>query len=257
MDTRELWFRVSGEGGSTVTPKKSVRKGTYEFKSSSLVEIRKRLNVSQAAMAELLGVPPNTLSRWETGTTVPDADYLALIYSVAREHNVTPTFFSIRREPQDTRKPRYRLIVMWDFQTLGVPANQVVEADAWLRTEVKRRFGGMTHQLYKAFTFASQSASADILESLGWRVWEDDTDIDEEIIDQSRSDAGQDPGGTILILITRDKGFIDLIDESKRENVRVYFAGPEFPNQELIEKVSRRRWIQWERNDFSLLPMRY
>ncbi len=240
-----------------MTPKRSVKKGTYEFKSSSLVEIRKRLNISQVEMADLIGVPPNTLSRWETGATIPDANFLALIYSVAREHNVTPNFFSIRREPQDTRKPRYRLIVMWDFQTLGVPASQVTEADAWIRTEMKRRFGGMTHQLYKAFTFPSQSASADILESLGWRVWEDDTDIDEEIIDQARSDVGHDPGGTILVLITRDKGFIDLIDELKTQGVRLYLVASEFSNQELAEKVGRRRWIQWERNDFLLLPIRY
>lgn len=243
--------------GSVMTPKRSVKKGTYEFKSSSLVEIRKRLNISQVEMADLIGVPPNTLSRWETGATIPDANFLALIYSVAREHNVTPNFFSIRREPQDTRKPRYRLIVMWDFQTLGVPASQVTEADAWIRTEMKRRFGGMTHQLYKAFTFPSQSASADILESLGWRVWEDDTDIDEEIIDQARSDVGHDPGGTILVLITRDKGFIDLIDELKTQGVRLYLVASEFSNQELAEKVGRRRWIQWERNDFLLLPIRY
>lgn len=240
-----------------MTPKRSVKKGTYEFKPSSLVEIRKRLNMSQVAMANLLGVPPNTLSRWETGATVPDANFLALIYSVAREHNVTPSFFSIRREPQDKRKPRYRLVVMWDFQTLGVPTGQVAEADAWLRTEVKRRFSGISFQLFKAFTFPYQSAAADILESMGWRVWEEDTGINEEIIDQSRSDAGQEPGGTILVLITRDNSFIDLVDELKMQGVRVYLVAPEFSNQELVEKVGRRRWIQWERNDFLLLPIRY
>ncbi len=86
---------------------------------------------------------------------------------------------------------------------------------------------------------------------------EGDTDIDEEIIDQSRSDVGHDPGGTILVLITRDKGFVDLIDELKTQGVRLYLVASEFSNQELAEKVGRRRWIQWERNDFLLLPMRY
>ncbi|GAH64876.1 unnamed protein product, partial [marine sediment metagenome] len=102
-----------------------------------------------------------------------------------------------------------------------------------------------------------QSAEADMLESLDWRVWEDDKGIDEEIIDQSRSDVGHVPTGSILILISRDDGFVDLIDELKTQGVRIYLISPEFPNQELINKVSRRRWIQWERNDFLLLPIRY
>jgi len=240
-----------------VTPKKSEKKGIYEFMPSSIVEIRKRLKMPQVAMAALLGVPPNTLSRWETGATVPDANYLALIYSVAKEHNVTPTFFNIRRESQDARKPRYRLFVTWDFQTLGVPAGQVTEADAWIKTEVQRRFSGVSYQLFKAFTYPYQSNEGDILEGLDWRVWEEDTGIREEIIDQSRSDTGQDPKGTILLLITRDNGFTDLIDDLKTQGVRVYLVAPEFYSQELIDKVGRRRWIQWERSDFPLLPLQY
>ena len=39
-------------------------------------------------MADLLGVPPNTLPRWETGWAVPDANSLAAVYSVAMEHHV-------------------------------------------------------------------------------------------------------------------------------------------------------------------------
>ena len=240
-----------------MTPKKSEKKGIYEFMPSSIVEIRKRLKLSQAAMANILGVPPNTLSRWETGATVPDANYLALVYSVAKEHNITPIFFGIHRESLQTQKSRYRLIVMWDFQTLGVPTGQVTEADTWIRTEVQRRFSGVSFQLCKAFTYPYQSNAADILESLGWRVWEDDTGIREEIIDQSRSDTGHDPSGTILLLITRDNGFIDLVDDLKTQGVRVYLVAPEFSSQELVEKVGRRRWIQWERSDFPLLPLRY
>jgi len=240
-----------------VTPKKSGKKGIYEFMPSSIVEIRRRLKLSQVAMAELLGVPPNTLSRWETGATVPDANYLALVYSVAKDHNITPVFFSIRRESQQTQKSRSRLIVMWDFQTLGVPASQVTEADTWIRTEVQRRFSRVGFQLFKAFTSTYQSNEADILEDLDWRVWEEDTGIREEIIDQSRSDTGQDPSGTILLLITRDNGFIDVIDDLKTQGVRVYLIAPEYSSQELVEKVGRRRWIQWERSDFPLLPLRY
>ena len=129
--------------------------------------------------------------------------------------------------------------------------------DSGSKRRYQRRFSGVSFQLFKAFTYPHQSNAADILEDLGWRVWEDDTDIREEIIDQARSDTGHDPGGTIVLLITRDNGFIDLVDDLKTQGVRVYLAAPEFSSQELVEKVGRRRWIQWERNDFPLLPLRY
>ena len=221
------------------------KQGTYEFKPESLVDIRKRLKISQGDMAKLLDVLPNTLSRWETGFTAPDAKFLAKIYSVAKEHGITPNFFSLRTETRGT-KPRYRLIVLWDFQTLGVPSQQLDGAESWIRTEVGRRFDRMTHRLFKAFTHPSQSAEADTLEKLGWRVWEDDRDIDEEIIDQAKSDSGQDPTGTVLVLITRDRNFTDLIEELRIEGVRVYLLGPSSTGDDLIEKVGRRRWIQWE-----------
>lgn len=229
----------------------STKEGTYEFKPESLVDIRKRLKISQGEMARLLDVLPNTLSRWETGATAPDANSLAKIYSVAKEHGITPNFFSLRTETRGTRV-RYRLIVLWDFQTLGVPSQQVDEAVSWIRTEVGRRFDRMTHRLFKAFTHPSQSAEADALEKLDWRVWEDDRDIDEEIIDQARSDSGQDPAGTVLILITRDRNFSDLIEELRIEGVRVYLLGPSSIGDDLIEKVGRRRWIQWEPTFVSL-----
>jgi DNA-binding XRE family transcriptional regulator len=41
-----------------MSPSKS---GDYEFKEEVLTAIRKRIGLSQGKMAELLGVPPNTL----------------------------------------------------------------------------------------------------------------------------------------------------------------------------------------------------
>jgi len=76
-----------------------MKQGLYEFRKDSLIEIRKELGISQGKMAELLGVPANTLSRWETGTTIPDAGSLASIYSLAREHGIdTPSFFGMRED---------------------------------------------------------------------------------------------------------------------------------------------------------------
>ena len=42
---------------------------------------------------------------------LPDADFLTVVYSASREHDVTPNFLSIRHHPRDTQRPRYKLIV--------------------------------------------------------------------------------------------------------------------------------------------------
>lgn len=82
-----------------------ISQGMYEFKNESLIEMRKRMGIAQSKMAELLGIPANTLSRWETGNTVPDASALAAIYSLAKEHGLSdiPQFFSIRNNPLEVK----------------------------------------------------------------------------------------------------------------------------------------------------------
>ena len=120
------------------------KKGSYEFKPGSLVDIRNKLKISQAEMARQIGVPPNTLSRWENKATVPDAESLASVYSLAMDNGITPTFFGIRKDTKPSQKIRDRLLVMWDFQTLGLQAYQVEEAEKWIKSEIKRRFHNMT-----------------------------------------------------------------------------------------------------------------
>lgn len=233
------------------------KKGSYEFKPSSLVDIRHKLNISQAEMAKRIGVPPNTLSRWENKATVPDAESLASIYSLAVDYGITPTFFSIRKDTKPSRKTRDRLLVMWDFWTLGLQAYQVEEAEKWIKSELKRRFHNMTVEMFKAFSHPSQSSATDKLIELRWRVWEEPSGMDEELIDQARSDAGQDPKATILVLITRDDEFIDLINEMHKQGVRVYLLSPSNTYDDLIEEVGRKRWIEWDSYYFSLPILRY
>jgi len=233
------------------------KKGSYEFKPSSLVDIRNKLNISQAEMANRIGVPPNTLSRWENKATVPDAKSLASIYSLAVDHGISPTFFGIRKDTKPSQKIRDRLLVMWDFQTLGLQAYQVEEAERWIKSELKRRFHNMTVEMLKAFSHPSQSSATEKLVESGWRVWEEPSGMDEELIDQARSDAGQDPKATILILITRDAEFIGLIDEMHKKGVRVYLVSPSNTDDDLIGEVGRKRWIEWDSHYFSLPILRY
>ena len=45
----------------------------YAFRPQSIEVLRKQLGLTQAGLAEELDVPVNTVSRWETGATTPDA----------------------------------------------------------------------------------------------------------------------------------------------------------------------------------------
>ena len=109
-----------------------VEKGSYRFDPKGLVDIRNRLGIAQFEMALLLGVPPNTLSRWETGKATPDAHSLAAIYSFARERGLNPSFFRHFVAGQRTR-----LVVVLDFQDLGVSALSVKQMDSYLMEELR------------------------------------------------------------------------------------------------------------------------
>src|SRR4030042_5294931 len=92
----------------------------YEFSPSEIKKIRNKLGLSQAKLADLLDIPPNTLSRWESGATSPDAKSLAAIYSLAMEKGIPPQFFVPKASFKKATETRTKLLLVWDFQNLGV-----------------------------------------------------------------------------------------------------------------------------------------
>lgn len=56
------------------------------FRRDTIRELRESLSMSQREFASHLGVPQTTVNRWETGRTTPSADYLGLMYDLARRH---------------------------------------------------------------------------------------------------------------------------------------------------------------------------
>lgn len=234
-----------------------IKSGKYEYQPESLVAIRKQLGLTQSKMAGLLDIPANTLWRWETGATKPDAESLAAIYSVAIENQVTPHFFQRRRPVLKTTTQRTRLIVMWDFQNVQFSAAQLERVDELIEGELDRRFKSASYWLYKAFASRHQHKATDELEELGWKVWEDDDDMDDEIIRQAKSDCGQMPEETTFVLITKDGDFVDLIRDLKEWGVRVYLMSLQNQNgllvqvlghneysQALVNEVGKKRWIK-------------
>ena len=116
---------------------------------------------------------------------------------------------------------------------------------SWIREELDRRFAYASYRSYKAFARPQQAAATDVLEQLGWRVWEDDEDIDDEIIAQAKSDCGQEPTDTTLVLIANDGDYMKLVTDLQTQSVQVYLiTSQDMYNKELVEKVSRKLWIQ-------------
>ena len=226
-----------------MTPTKPME---YEFNAKSLVEVRTKVGLSQVEMAKKLGVPTTTLFRWETGKTKPDAGSLASIYSIAMENQIKPNFFTRRSGVKEKKPVRQKLLTMWDFQNMPVSAEDVPAIDKWIRNEMGKRFPSTTHRRFKAFSHTNQTDATDILLDLEWKVYEDNCDMDEELIDQSRSECLQSPENVILVIITQDRDYLDLIDELKLKGVRIYIMTTQNTSQKLIESVGKKRWIPWQ-----------
>ena len=219
------------------------------------MELRKRLGLSQADLAGTLGVPPNTVSRWEVGATTPDAASLAAIHSVAMERGITPSFF--RKKRRQTLK-RTRLLVVWDFPNLTARTQRVSDLDTWLRAECESRFSTTKQRAFKVFVRTTPGFSvfspSDTLENHDWDVWEEGDDLDEKVIHHCKTYCGQDPSRTVLVLLARDGDYADMIDELKGRGVRVHLISFGC-SQELVDAVGEKQLIElpWPKNSL-LIP---
>ncbi len=221
--------------------------GRFMFDPGSIVQVRNRLGLSQKKLAALLGVPANTLSRWEIGATTPDADSLAAIYSVAAQHGISAQFFRRREKMAKASKGRTRLLVVWDFQTLRTSASYVRQADEAVRQALRARFPTVASSSFKAFSYPSDSQATDELMELGWGVWEDDDDLSDDIISQSKSDCGHEPENTILVLVTdpSEGDFVNLVGELRGEGANVYLmSSGAMERTALVKAVGDKHWIK-------------
>ena len=219
------------------------RRRGYNFNPASIVDLRQRLGLSQRQMASRLGIPQNSLSRWERGATTPDAESLAAIYSVGAEEGILPKFFAKEtvKEPVAVRDVA---LVYWDIQNLAPSYSNAAEWDAFIRSEVHRRVPKAKRILLKAFSSTTHQLATNELEKKEWRVWEDHGDWDEDIYDQAMSDAGQSPRHTVVFLVTADGDYADMVEELRNRGVRVYLIAPSTASKSLISAVGEKRWIR-------------
>ena len=207
------------------------------------------MKLKQKKMAEMLGVPANTLSRWENGATTPDAVSLAAIYSLAKEHGMTAEFFQPRKSRSKTKKQRDRVSTMWDLNSMNFSPYQIREIDAWITDQIRTRFGNPHLEWFKVFAKPGQRASIEVLAELDWDVWEHTKDIENELVSHAKSDCGQKPNETIFVMIGRHNAYVELLDELTDWGVDVYVVEPSFGyGLGRIDKVAEHRRIRLPMN---------
>ena len=215
-----------------------VKLGAYRFQKESIVKLRQRLGMSQAAMAADLNIPKNTLSRWETGATVPDALQLAAIYSLGMKKGIAADFFVVaKKQPAQTAQAASRTtaLVYWDMQNVA-PSKR--NAPRWERSAIAaiEKACPNAKPLLTFFCSPDQQQAASAL-TQKWRKQVCTEDCDERIVKHVRSDAGQSPAKTSVFLITRDRGYVNLIKEQRAKNVHVYVITPPNVSKKLVSAV--------------------
>lgn len=222
----------------------SITPGNFIFDHTSIASTRARMKMKQAKMAQDLGIPVNTLSRWETGATIPDAKSLAAIYSLAASQGLTPQFFKETPQVRSQANSQSRLVVMVDLQNLGVSAKNVGQFDSWIRTIVEQKAPSATKKHLKVFGGTNQVAAIEKFSGLKWKSSNRSGDSDEAIIMESKSNCGHDPNDTVLVIATKDGGFVSLVDEIKQWGVTVYIVGPESTSRKLKQAVGNNYFIK-------------
>lgn len=93
--------------------KKAKKPRAKKPKPPSLAEIRKRLTLSQAELAELIGVHPMTVSKWERGQLKPNAWQRSLYAALGRIDFLgwTARFEALSKLKQDPVYCLYRLLI--------------------------------------------------------------------------------------------------------------------------------------------------
>ncbi|MBF8264753.1 MAG: HTH cro/C1-type protein [Dehalococcoidia bacterium] len=235
----------------------------YLFDRAVIANIRKELGLSQAKLADLLDIPVNTLSRWEIGATTPDADTLAAIYAIAKQHNLSPNFFKRRISMKQATKHRTKLVLAWDFQNLALSVDKIEEEWGYMKkyldlifpaTRASRLLRVYSSQPEWAIfsTFFQQGVSKPTVkgtfEALKFEVFEGYYDADSQLVRDSMRECITNPRKTIFILVSKDGDYAETLKEMKRIGVDVYiWSEKDEISERLASSIENGNLILWNK----------
>lgn len=236
-----------------------VKPRNYEFDASSIAVLRTRLKMKQVAMAELLGVPANTLSRWETGATKPDADSLAAIHSIALENGAAVNFFKKATSTQTASKKERnaetaskslpvtkgisRMGAFLDFQNVGITEQDFAKFNKSLRKKLVDRFPNSKRSRFRAFVDSGKNSK--MFDANQWNVNKGSGNRDKDIMKAVRDYCQSNAKGTAVVLLTKDGDFASLIKEIQGKGAQVYLMAPSGASKKLLDVVDKQHRIPW------------
>ena len=242
----------------------------YVFKPQNISELRHKLAMTQSDLAALLDVPVNTLSRWETGSTAPDAHALAAIYSVARERDLRPEFFVEGDSPMASRLKQSTLVVQWDSQNVSPEADLIGTWSTSLKQYMLLLFPNLAQQTGSVYPRSVDWDTLQLLQHNGFDVRPVRADADRQLIEDCRrlfdlvqpafnslnqsvilsalqvnvrQGVGPDPEQTAYTLVADDGDYADIIRELKRTGAEVFVCGTDECSQSLKDAAGPDHFI--------------
>lgn len=217
----------------------------YRFDPDELRKIRTKLSLSQAKLAEMLDVPPNTLSRWETGATAPDAHRLAAIYSIGRKKGFTAEFFKTHGEHR-IKKQKTKMLLAWDFQNLGLDAGDVEEEWEYINKYLNRFHpDSRAYRILRAYSSPNQHSATEILRNLKFDVREGFFDADSQLIRDSREECESSPNKWEFVLIADDGDYEQMLRDMQAAGVVAYLWGSDQCSERIQNVLPQENFVNW------------
>ncbi len=113
--------------------------------------------------------------------------------------------------------------MLWDMQNVGPSAAQAAQMGTAIKKAAAQREPKATLK-GRVYYSPTQARIAKTLN--GWRPAEIDGDCDEELANDARSLAGQNPGSLAVFLVAKDGDYVALIKDLKAKGAQVYLIAP-------------------------------
>lgn len=218
----------------------------YHFDPASLVKLRAQLRLTQSALADLLSLPVNTVSRWERAASAPDAHALAALYSIAARSGVKPRFFARALDDSAATATRRRLIFMWDLTSAMVPSTHAhSEWQSMSEYLNLMQPGARSDRQLRIFGRPADAETADGLGPDKFQTRTAEFGLEAQLMEEARHLSSRDPAATVFVIAAGSAAYASFIREIRRRGVSAYLWSPADADADLRNSFDQGNIINW------------
>lgn len=231
----------------------------FVFEAAALVKLRDNLKLSQAKLAELLGVPVNTVSRWERGSNVPDANALAALFSIGKERGVTPIFFSERSDVKVNWNNKASLVIQWDYQNMPIQSSAINDFVSKLEEYIQLFRPRASNRVGVAYISSKNGQNGAVLRKAGIEAKNLKSNADLELIQDGEQNFGlpkNKGAGTVgkgqqnkavYVLVANDGDYANYLNRLRNAGIEVFLCGTTQCSEKLKRVVDSDHFIPFQR----------